>query len=584
MFSYDPSGSGLTLGSSLDFDIQYNYLKEFSWTVEGVFEKFLESYWNTGDGVYYWYRVQGLCGKMECDEFGVSYPNCKSMTFFTVVPARNISELCEVLSSPKINAPVNLRISSVHRHSRPVFKDLIIDEECNVLEEEEICHIPECLDYCVEENAIERVKFDMSVIEAIYQIETSGGIQISGSGDTPTKKSYQPIFPIVLISGIGTFSVSLNFVPDSSISIYSEDLDVISSSRSFDGSGFLQTSGSAVVSSSSRSHQPSGGLLLSGGIGPKKFFYSIGGFNTSGSAEVSFDGRFVHSVLISVSGQAQDVISPGRFFASNSSIYISGSAERNFESIGVIDEYFSFLMSAFDFKSDLSELSYLDSLTISEGSASACGCSPISLSLTARHNLSNSSVISNFIRRNAISLAPELTMHYRTSDSSWRGAQRLLGTGRDGSSEEWLIIFSITCINQIWRIYFSTRSMNMSTREIIESKFIIDTPSFVICDDNNIASTIRLDVGSSGVSTLNGRQILVVEETKEGHTGGRDIKPLGERGVEISTDGFVNDYVVYYDNLGLFKDSYWSSFPFAMTISPASNTEMPTLNLSKIFE
>lgn len=137
--------------SSVSASASYDLLT--SWRILGSFEVDLGTSWNTGGGVWYWYRVEGECGPVECETFGVESGSCNRMTFVTTVSARSISELCETLSSPNVNAPARIRALSIRRYSRPVFKDQIQPDQCNVLEEMEFCQIPECLDYCPEESA-----------------------------------------------------------------------------------------------------------------------------------------------------------------------------------------------------------------------------------------------------------------------------------------------------------------------------------------------------------------------------------------------------------------------------------------------
>lgn len=149
-------GSGsISLASSVDSEVSasasYDLLT--SWRIRGSLEVDLDTSWNVGEGVWYWYRVEGECGPVECETFGMSYNGCGRMRFVTTVSARNLSELCDTLRNPRTNAPVNLKVATIQRYSRPVFRGNTPADECNVMNEVEFCHIPECFDYCVEEDA-----------------------------------------------------------------------------------------------------------------------------------------------------------------------------------------------------------------------------------------------------------------------------------------------------------------------------------------------------------------------------------------------------------------------------------------------
>lgn len=129
-----------------------------SWRILGSLEVDLTTSWNVGESNWYWYRVEGECGSVNCDDFGIGYDGCPRMRFVTTLSARNLAELCDTLKNPATNAPVNLKVATIHRYSRPVFRDQTQPDQCNVLQSAEFCHVPECLDYCVEDATIPLIK------------------------------------------------------------------------------------------------------------------------------------------------------------------------------------------------------------------------------------------------------------------------------------------------------------------------------------------------------------------------------------------------------------------------------------------
>jgi len=130
-----------------------SYSLDTSWRVLGFLDVDLESSWNVGEGSLRWYRIEGECGSVTCDEFGVEHRNCNRMTFVTTVAAASLPDLCDILRNPQVNAPVTTRISSISRYARPVFRDQIQPDQCNTLTEVEFCQIPECFDFCVEDDS-----------------------------------------------------------------------------------------------------------------------------------------------------------------------------------------------------------------------------------------------------------------------------------------------------------------------------------------------------------------------------------------------------------------------------------------------
>lgn len=141
-----------------------------SWRVLGSLEVDLTTSWNTGESTFYWYRIEGECGPVTCETFGVGYDGCPRMTFVTTIAARNLAELCESFSNPATNAPVGSRVSSIRRYARPVFRDQIPEDQCNILNEVEFCHIPECMDYCPEPSPASLVSFANLVVPHTHPV------------------------------------------------------------------------------------------------------------------------------------------------------------------------------------------------------------------------------------------------------------------------------------------------------------------------------------------------------------------------------------------------------------------------------
>lgn len=588
---YTPTGS-IVISSALDFYVGSTHQRDFSWRVGGLLEKEISFRWNAGEGEYYWYRVEGECGRVNCKDSGVDASQCDNMTFVTVVSARNVSEVCDALKSPRINPPVNLRVAFIKKYSRPVLKGSVPDEQCNTLDEQEFCHIPECLDYCVDETITVPAVMSMSVIDFLESREMSGGFSLGGSSETNRNRRYNPIFPVVPISGSASCVFALR--PEGAGSI------VLSGSSSKTVSNIvLGCKGSAFVSGSSRSTSSSyyfsanGGLSFSGsGLARQIYELSLthnpvlqtesgvsiltengeelicsgnlGIFSIGGSSESILSGRFFTSGPIRIEGMSGDYISPSRFYRPSSGFALVGQAERNFEGLGTIVVESSLDMTSTDFASDFNDLSSGSSLTISDATViPPCGCGPLGLSLVVRHNLSGSSVLNNFLNKNNKSLSSFVLMKYRASDASWRSNSYF-----SGSNESLSILFSLACMDDAWRLDFSAIKSSYGAKK--HTKFIVDMPSETVCSDGNISTRITLGTGSPVVAG-----IPVVSPA---HISYGSIA----RNSAI-VDGFVFDYLVYYDEIGIFKDSYWSKMPFEIIIQPLNQPAMPSVDLERIF-
>lgn len=586
-------GSGsIGISSTLDFYVSRTHQRDFSWRVEGLAEREISFQWNVGEGEYYWYRVEGECGSVNCENSGVDASQCNKMTFVTVVSARNVAEVCEALSSPRINPPVNLRVAFIKRYSRPVLKGSVPDDQCNTLDEQEFCHIPECLDYCVDETVAIPATMSMSSIDFLEFRQMNGGISLGGSSETNRNRRYAPAFPLILISGSSACVLALNMDASGSLALTGAASRTISHIV-FECDGYFSINGSSRVTSPSYYLSSLGALSFSGsGTMRPRFIFDLaqqgvmsmeseGGLDlivegvrvlfadsdlisVTGSSEFVFSSTFLPSGSMEFSGMAGDYVSPGYFYRASGQFAVGGQAGRNFEGFGAIAVNSSMGMTCFDFASDFDDIPYGSGLTISDATVvPSCGCGPLGLSLVARHNLFGSSVLNNFLNKSNKSIPSSILMNYRASDSSWR-----FNASFHGLSESLSIIFSIACMTDVWRLTFSARKTTQALNK--NTKFIVDMPSDTICADGSISTRISLGFGSSVV--------VGIPVVSPPHFSMGNIAPNS-----AVVDGLIFDYVVYYDEIGIFNDSYWSRTPFEIYIEPLNRPEMPSLDLERIF-
>lgn len=562
-------GTGsLGISSTLDFYVSRTHQREFLWRIEGLAEKEISFGWNVGEGEYYWYRVEGECGSVNCENSGVDASGCNKMTFVTVVSARNVAEVCDALNSPRINPPANLRVAFIKRYSRPVLKGSVPDDQCNILEEQEFCHIPECLDYCVDETIAIPAVMSMSSIDFMEFRQMSGGLSLSGSSETNRDRRYNPVFPIVSVSGASACGFSLRAETIGGI-VLSGSSPITIDNIVLECLGSIFISGSSRATSPYYYFSPSGLVSLSGsGVSMYPSFKLEHAQQNiilvSGSSESTLLARFFSSGSAQLGGMAGDYVSPSYFYRPSGQFVFGGQAERNFEGLGTIVVDSSMDMGCFDFASDFNDLAYGIGLTISDETVTPlCGCGPLGLSLLMRHNLFGSSVINNFLNKNRQTLPSLILMKYRSSDFSWR-----FNTNFYGSNESLSILFSIACMTDVWRLTFSARKSTQGLNK--NTKFIVDMPSDAICADGSISTRISLGVNPLVVE---GIPVVSPAHTSIGNTSQSSAV----------VDGFIFDYVVYYDEIGIFSDSYWSRTPFDIYIEPPNSPEMPAIDLEKIF-
>lgn len=625
-FSYVGTGS-VVLSSSATVSFGVSARSEFAWRIQGFVSSSLESAWRVGEGEYYWYRVEGECGQVECDTFGVQNRNCNRMTFTTVIPARDVAEVCEVMTSPVLNPPVQARIISIRKYSRPVLRTGVASPDCNILEDEEFCQIPECEDYCIDQRIVTDISLNFFAIEAVYAAEMSGGVNLSGVSGNDAVRNFTPVSPLIYFSGGSSFSVSywygpyvpMGFIPGDFSAAALGDLEVTGSAESLsshrdyvasgsvvflgasqnvspiwhypppqhvlpgpeqvtiineDGSEFLLEDGSLLILEPP-SYIPSLVLTFGGTLYMGYFASALGGITLEGeSAHVPtlpYDG----DGFVEISGSLAEVVSPYYSYTPYGGVQMYGGAEFGFEDLGIISMNINLASSAFGLGYEFYTVDYESALTISDSSViSSCGCPSAGLSLNMSHNLFDSRLLSSFMDRNGLISPTSAQLRYRSSDSSWRDAQHYSGVLESGEYGQISIFFSLACLDGSWRFSFAVR--DNSSRS--ETKFITDMPSNLVCGGNNIATDIELKIGRGLDSYISGESIYVVTP--------RSARPAiaPDNQLNVSVAGLQNDYVVYYDELGLFGESYWSYSPLKFGIGAVSKGyEMQVVDLKRIF-
>jgi hypothetical protein len=202
------SGEIVVSGAS-DLRFVFTDLIRFNWNVRKKISKSYKLLWNVGRLQIFWYRIisKGVDGN-GCPLIG--NPCCQK--YIVNVHARSLAELCGKLSKRKYKFP----IESVERFSRPaenseVAKDEAngIDHTCQKLIPVEICSIPQCADFCVENDVRQEIGFSMKVqVNSFLEYEAVGSAFSGGSAETRYTKNL-PNYPYV---GSGTVVVAGNSV------------------------------------------------------------------------------------------------------------------------------------------------------------------------------------------------------------------------------------------------------------------------------------------------------------------------------------------------------------------------------------
>lgn len=176
------SGSITVATEPISPNFIFNYDFNFNWRLNAMVVKDVRFLWNLGQLTVYWYRVVGKGTTSNCLP---QDPCCQK--FILNVHARSLSELCQRLSQRRYKFPIDF----VQRFSRPAENTVVASEEaagikhdCNNLIDVEVCNIPECADFCVQEDLLLNFGFNMKVqINAFKFHEAFGSAFVQGVAD-----------------------------------------------------------------------------------------------------------------------------------------------------------------------------------------------------------------------------------------------------------------------------------------------------------------------------------------------------------------------------------------------------------------
>lgn len=519
----------------------------------------LESFWNIGDGEQYWYRVEGICSRITCNDMGVEIESSECETdflFLTVVSARSLKQLCQILKKPSLNPPAKIKINSVKRYTRPVLKDPNGLEDCNILVEQEICHIPECFDFCIDDDATLLFSFDTKVTRVYTPAVEIKNVNISGDFNI-FRNWYEefasPLKNLNLTSETEFLISKQNFQASGEIRLNS-DSDYYSNFYIAQSDGELILFGTNSASSPNYNYQSGGVINLSLGYSRiKRDLEIVGNFNLSGKAQqvVSYNSYGI----LNLSGQAS-TLSPRYTCTPDGVVLLGLSFEVNRINYGIINVRFGFESTVSSLSVEFLESIQSSNLTINQELISpSCACTELPMFLILNHGLSNANILKEFLKRNNLSLEDNIAIRYKSKSNSWQTVRHLRGFGTDGILiEKWNIVFDLCCFQDIgdsyWKLLMSIKRL-ISNNEDYETKFLLDIPNDVSCVNNNLNMNIRYD--------------------------------------SFFDEFYVNNNLLTstlnYDEIGLFKSRFWTNNPnFVIKIGPQTTYRVdPTINLRPIF-
>ena len=570
IFGLGMAASGTIDAAGLADTKQTNfYLKTISWKVDkNIFiEKGFS--WNTGEVPLSWYRVEGKCASsVNCDTHGFQLADgCGYSTYIQVIAARGLPDLCDKLKEGFLVKAVIWPLKSIQKRNNPVYKT-DTDTSCDIFEEQDFCHIPECKDFCLDESVTFSAELSMRVEDAFLSYVGEGLLRLTGVATTDTDGYVEDRLYTagggLFLSGLADTDMVAEYTYETfGGSFVFGEADIVCPNYAYESNLNVVVGGTAVPTSSNYEYiaptitefdeefddDYSTNYLVTRGAG----FYGVGltatgAISVTGSGVSSINIPHIASGYLFIEGSASS-ISPAYTNVGTGDLEVGGEADYISSYGGEYIQDATINMSIVKVYLGYIEDSASDSLVADTTTVVSCGCSSIPLSLSLGFNFNTENQLSRFIKRNSIVYPSSVSIVYRSLTNSWHASHHFKGVGeQDNNNERWLINFIWSCSESIesiseggfWSLKVNISKENLDTSEEVVTRmsFIMPTITFCRVPENKVKITYN-----------------VKKKT-------------------IVTDFSFAEVDYFEDNIGLFKNKYWANNPgliLAITDSAEAN-------------
>jgi hypothetical protein len=389
---------------------------------------------------------------------------------------------------------------------------------------------------------------DMHASDYQYR-EPVGGIGLGGSAlggmratykvKTIGKGSVGPEFSSINMGG--QYAKNLHYNDVSGGVEIGGDATSKSSYWAAEGEGEVVTGGSARIRSSNFHWQTEGDITLES-LNTMRASYS---YNTVGGVAIGGDYTnlkrlgAVSSGGVTTSGNAF-VRSSAFFWSGTFGVSTSGEAEYRFSDFGTIETFIGFNTTAENmlvlFGTDSDNVAAIAAPT---QTLTKCQCSGMPLTIPFNHNMFLNNKLAQFLKRNNIQVPTTGGLLYNRTNDSWQSNQHYRGFSPNNITKElWNIIYELQCTNliggqvigeNVWKLSTLIVLKDLVTLEEYDTRIVVGfLPDKVCKADEPFRANITVD-------TIQGFAV-------------------------IDPNATVYQTLVY-DDIGLFKNSYWIDNP-----------------------
>lgn len=220
--------------------------QDVTWQTSSYVTKDLNIFYDVGQGILKWYRVQGTCVPCaynnNCESTGLQVLGTQclagttgSQFYIQNILATSVTEVCQILKDSQLG----WEVCTIKVYSKPADPNLSSpDETCNTLSDVPFENLPECLPVYVNEKSFIAMKMGAYAIESNFEEESAGGIVVGGTavvtGSTGSGSNYEYVssgLPTLVVGSLSEYNSSWDSDPnvemymDVSLTYFEADLN-----------------------------------------------------------------------------------------------------------------------------------------------------------------------------------------------------------------------------------------------------------------------------------------------------------------------------------------------------------------------
>lgn len=527
ILSYEGKG-GIALGGDAEYNYNIRIPLQLEWNVASEIVLDISFAWDVESDVKYWFRIESECVSPNCDWTGTDWndPRCETPGgHIQGQPIGKGNKYVQILPARSVRDLCVLISNADNPLGVPNLKWKIksITRYNLTMRKSDLPDgvLPECI-------TLEEMEFCQIPECMEFCLESMHAPNVSIGATTFIVDAFY--------SYVGSGGVALGGSADYRTGYF----------PSYLATGGIAFGGSADITSSYYKFTSTGGLSLGGSAGivlPSYQYESDGGLALGGTAIDKPSYKYLGDGGLGLSG-----------VAGNSSDW--GIWEM--VSIGATPELSSFGGNFEPYDSVPTGLTIGD-----EEVVVTCGCGDLLLRKEMLSNWGTTNVFYDFLKRNSIQFPERVGLLYHELTKTWKKSYHYTGISSDAvTNDRWDLLFQWSCTNDIngetlaedvWKFSAQIARKNLTTGQDFYSKIIFAIEKEKACANlNNLGIAFSVDT---------------------------------ETGIVVTNDGDVLDYVIMYDEIGLFRGPRWLKNPYLeITISEfQAYGPWPKLDISPIF-